>query len=331
MAVIYHESDVDRGILKNRTIAVIGFGNQGHAHAMNLKDSGCQVIVGLRDGSPRKVAAQEYGIPVFSVGEAVRRANLVMMLIPDELQGDVFAREVAPNLEKGKMVLFAHGFTVLYRLVTPPPFVDVAMVAPKGQGHMLRREFLAGRGVPAVLAVERDVSGDAKALALAYAHGIGCARVGVIESTFREETEADLFSEQAVICGGVTQLMKAGFETLVAAGVQPEMAYFECVNEMKLIVDLIYEKGMAFMREAISNTAEFGDYLSQGQVIGSQSRENMQGIWENIRSGRFAEAFLKENRDGRPFMNEMRRREPEHPLEQTFRDLMERMPWIPNR
>ncbi len=329
MATIYYESDVDKEILKQKTIAVIGFGNQGHAHGMNLKDSGCDVIIGLREGSPRRKVALDYGLHVFAIDEAVKRADMIMLLIPDELQGDVFEREIAPNLAKGKIVLFAHGFTVLYRLVVPPPFVDVAMVAPKGQGHMLRREFSAGRGIPAVLAVEQDVSGEAGSLALAYAYGIGCARVGVIESTFREETEADLFSEQAIICGGVTQLMKAGFETLVEAGYAPEMAYFECVNEMKLIVDLVYEKGMAFMREAISNTAEYGDYLSQGKVIGPQSRDNMREILDNIRSGRFARSFMQENLDGKPFMTEMRIRESEHPLESTFRDLMARMPWLP--
>lgn len=329
MANIYYQSDVDKEILKDKTVAVIGFGNQGHAHGMNLKDSGCNVIVGLRDGSPRRKAAEAYGIEVFHIAEAVRRADIIMILIPDELQGQVFDSEIAPHLSQGKLLLFAHGFTVLYELVQPPPIVDVAMVAPKGQGHMLRREYAAGRGIPGVLAVEQDVSGQAKNLALAYAHGIGLTRVGVIESSFREETEADLFSEQAVICGGVSQLMKAGFETLVDAGYQPEMAYFECVNEMKLIVDLVYEKGLAFMREAISNTAEYGDYRSQGQVIGSESRENMDRILQRIRSGEFARDFMKENHDGQPFMREMRRQEGEHPLEETFQQLSKKMPWIP--
>ncbi len=331
MAIIYYESDVDKEILKDKTIAVIGFGNQGHAHGMNLKDNGCDVIVGLRVGSPRRREAQAYGIAVYPIAEAVKRADIIMMLIPDELQGEVFEREIAPNLSEGKMLLFAHGFTVSYRLVKPPSFVDVAMVAPKGQGHMLRREFSAGRGIPGVLAVEQDVSGEAKSLALAYAWGIGLTRVGVIGSSFREETEADLFSEQAIICGGVTQLMKAGFETLVDAGYQPEMAYFECVNEMKLIVDLVYEKGMAFMREAISNTAEYGDYKSQGKVIGPEARDNMRKILDNIRSGQFAEDFMNENREGKPFMREMRENEREHPLEKTFQELSKKMPWLPEK
>lgn len=328
MANIYYESDVNKEVLRDKTVAVIGFGNQGHAHGMNLKDSGCDVIVGLRDGSPRREAAEEYGLKVYSIAGAVRRADIIMMLIPDELQGEVFQRDIAPHLAQGKLLLFAHGFTVLYQLVKPPEFVDVAMVAPKGQGHMLRREFSAGRGIPGVLAIQQNVSGQAKDLALAYAHGIGLTRVGVIESTFREETEADLFSEQAVICGGVSQLMKAGFETLVEAGYQPEMAYFECVNEMKLIVDLVYEKGLAFMREAISNTAEYGDYTSQGKVIGSESRQNMLDILDHIRSGGFAEDFMRENREGKPFMREMREKETGHPLEKTFQQLSKKMPWI---
>jgi ketol-acid reductoisomerase len=329
MANIYYESDVNKEILKDRTVAVIGFGNQGHAHGMNLKDSGARVIVGLRDGSPRREAAEKYGLKVFPIADAVKRADIIMILIPDELQGEVFDREISPYLSQGKTLLFAHGFTVLYQLVKPPECVDVAMVAPKGQGHMLRREYVAGRGIPGVLAIHQDVSGQAGSLALAYAHGIGLTRVGVIESTFREETEADLFSEQAVICGGVSQLMKAGFETLVEAGYQPEMAYFECVNEMKLIVDLVYEKGLSFMREAISNTAEYGDYRSQGNVIGPESREKMGEILKHIRSGEFARDFMRENHDGKPFMREMREKEGEHPLEKTFRELSKKMPWIP--
>jgi ketol-acid reductoisomerase len=328
MATIYYDKDADLDLLKNETVAILGFGSQGHAHAMSLKDSGVNVIVGLREGSRSWKKAEEYGIPVYPVAEAAKKGTMVMILLPDELQPEVYARDVAPGLEKGNLLMFAHGFAIHFHQIIAPEGVDVSLVAPKGPGHTVRREFAAGRGVPGLVAVHRDPSGTAKKRSLAYAKGIGCARAGVFETSFREETETDLFGEQAVLCGGVTSLMKAGFETLVEAGYQPEMAYFECINEMKLIVDLIYEGGYSVMRQSISNTAEYGDYITQPKVITDESKKAMKGILDDIQSGRFARDWILENKAGQASFKSIRRNEREHLLEKVGADLRSMMSWL---
>ena len=272
MAKIYHDKDAKLDLLKKKIIAIIGFGNQGHAHAMNLKDSGCRVIVVEMD-THKQQQAKKYGFEIETLPDAVKKADMVMILLPDEIQANVFKNEIQNNLSKGKMLMFAHGFAIHFSQIIPPENVDVTMIAPKGPGYLVRREFVKNRSVPALVAVSQDFSGQAKELALAYARGIGSTRAGVFETTFQEECETDLFGEQTVLCGGVTSLMKAGFETLIEAGYQPEMAYFECINEMKLIVDLIYEGGFSFMRKSISNTAEYGDYITQNKIITSETRK----------------------------------------------------------
>jgi len=314
--------------LEKKKVAVLGFGSQGHAHALNLRDSGVEVVVGLRPESPRRRFAEEAGLTVSSLAEAAAAADLVMMLIPDEHHGPVFAREIAPNLRPGRMLLVAHGFSIHFQQLTLAPEIDVAMVAPKGPGHLVRREFTSGRGVPALVAVHQDASGRALDLVLAYATGIGSARAGILETTIREETETDLFGEQAVLCGGITALMKAGFETLVEAGYQPEMAYFECINEMKLIVDLIYEGGFARMRHSISNTAEYGDYITQGKWASTEVKAMMSGILRDIQEGRFAREWILENQAGCPSFQSFRRREGEQEVERTGREIRKLMPWI---
>lgn len=328
MATIYYDKDADLSVLEKETVAVLGFGSQGHAHAMGLKDCGVNVIVGLREGSKSWKKAEDYGIPVYSVAEAAKRGTMVMVLLPDELQSEVYKSEIEPGLEPGNMLMFAHGFAVHFHQIVAPKGVDVSLVAPKGPGHTVRRETAAGRGVPGLVAVESDPSGTAKQRALAYAKGIGCTRAGVFETSFREETETDLFGEQAVLCGGVTSLMKAGFETLVEAGYQPEMAYFECINEMKLIVDLIYEGGFATMRQSISNTAEYGDYITQDKVINEDSKKAMREILDDIQTGRFARDWILENKTGQASFRSIRRNQREMQQEKVGAQLRSMMSWL---
>lgn len=327
MAKIYHENDSDVKLLREKKIAVIGFGNQGHAHAMNLKDSGCNVVV-VDSDMEKQQTAREYGFEIKSLPDAVSESDIIMILLPDEIQADVFNDGIRAKLSEGKMLMFAHGFSIHFKLIVPPGNVDVSMVAPKGPGYLVRREFEKKRGIPALLAVSQNHTGEAKRIALAYASGIGSTRAGVIETTFKEECETDLFGEQAVLCGGLTSLMKAGFETLVNAGYQPEMAYFECINEMKLIVDLIYEGGFAFMRSAISNTAEFGDYLTQDKLITTESRSSMKKILEDIQTGEFAKKWMDENKAGQPNFRRMRQEESENDMDRVGRELRKMIPWL---
>ena len=328
---VYKEKDVNFDLLKDKTIAILGYGSQGHAHALNLKDSGCNVIVGLRKDSKSIEKAKAAGLDVVTVDEAVKKADMIMVLLPDELHQEVYETKIKDNLSEGKMLLFAHGFSIHFNQIIPPKNIDVAMVAPKGPGHLVRREFQQGRGVPALIAVYQDYTGKAKDLALAYAMGLGATRSGVLETSFKEETETDLFGEQAVLCGGVTSLMKAGFETLVEAGYQPEMAYFECINEMKLIVDLIYEGGFSYMRYSISNTAEYGDYITQNKIITEETKKSMKKILEDIQTGRFAKDWILENKAGRPSLNAMRKIEKEHPAENVGKELRKLMPWLEDK
>jgi ketol-acid reductoisomerase len=323
MAKIYYESDADLKILSGKTIAILGYGSQGHAHALNLRDSGQRVVVGLYRGSRSWAKAEREGLKVMPVEEAAQEGDVIMLLVPDPAQPQVYERAIRPGLRSGKMLLFAHGFNIHYGQIAPPPEVDVAMVAPKGPGHRVRELFVEGQGVPALLAVHQDASGRARELALAYAKGIGATRAGVIETTFREETETDLFGEQAVLCGGVTALIKAGFETLVEAGYQPEIAYFECLHELKLIVDLIYEGGLSYMRYSISDTAEYGDYTRGPRVIGEQVRAEMQRILAEVQNGTFAREWILENQAGRPSLQAYRRQEAEHLIERVGRALRE--------
>ena len=328
MAKVYYDKDADLSLIKDKKITVLGFGSQGHAHALNLKESGCSVTVGLRKGSKSWKRAEDYGLKVKTLPEAVKDADIVMILLPDEIQGDVYKNEIAPNLKSGSMIMFAHGFSIHFSQIIPEPGIDVAMVAPKGPGHIVRKQYTQGQGVPCLVAVAQDYSKNAKNIALAYAKGIGGTRAGVIETTFREETETDLFGEQAVLCGGVTALMKSGFETLVNAGYQPEMAYFECIHEMKLIVDLIYEGGFSAMRYSISNTAEYGDYTTQSKIATPQLKETMKKILADIQNGKFAKDWILENKSGKVSFYAMRRKESSHLLEDVGRTLRKMMPWI---
>lgn len=328
MANIYYDKDVTPNVLRGKKIGVLGFGSQGHAHAMNLKDSGCDVLVGLRPDSSSRKKAADYGLTVASIPETVKQCEIVMVLLPDEHHGDVYRAEIAPFLQPGKMLLFGHGFSIHFSQVVPPRDVDVALVAPKSPGHIVRREYTGGRGVPGLLAVHQDASGHTVSYALAYAAAIGLTRAGVFETSFREETETDLFGEQAVLCGGVTSLIKAGFEVLTEAGYQPEMAYFECLNELKLIVDLIYEGGMSLMRYSVSNTAEYGDYITQEKIVTPQVKENMRQILRDIQSGRFAKEWILEKQAGMPVMNAFRRHHRDHEIEKVGALLREMMPWI---
>ncbi len=325
---IYYDKDVKEGILKDKTIAVIGYGSQGHAHAQNLRDSGLKVIVGQRPGSRNYDLAVKHGFEPVSAAEAAEKADLIMILVPDHVQADLYKEAIEPNLKPGNMLLFSHGFNIHFGQIVAPKEVDVAMVAPKGPGHLVRREYEIGRGVPCLVAVEQDASGNALDLALGYAQGIGGTRAGVIETTFKEETETDLFGEQCVLCGGVSELIKAGFETLVEAGYQPEIAYFECCHELKLIVDLIYEGGLSRMRYSISDTAEYGDLTRGKRVITEETRKEMKRILEEIQSGSFAKEWLLENRVNRPVFNALRRREKEHQLEQVGERLRDMMSWL---
>jgi ketol-acid reductoisomerase len=331
MAHIYYDKDADPSLIAGREVAVIGFGSQGHAHALNLFDSGVPVVVGLREGSPRRERALEYGLPVMTPANAARAANVIMMLVPDQLMGDLYAAERAPHLEPGDVLMFAHGFNVHFGVVEPPPYVDVAMVAPKGPGHLVRRTYTEGSGVPCLLAVHQDASGDAKELAMSYAWGIGGGRAGVLETTFEEETETDLFGEQVILCGGVSELIKASFDTLVNAGYQPESAYFETLHELKLIVDLLYEGGMSWMRYSVSDTAEFGDYTRGPRIITEKTRAEMVTILDEIRSGEFAREWLAESRDGAPNLLATRDAEQDLQIEQVGRELRAMMPFLTPR
>lgn len=328
MAKLYYEKDANLGLLDEKTVAVIGYGSQGHAHALNLHESGVKVVVGLYEGSKSAERAKAAGLEVLTVAEAVQEADIIMILLPDEKQSKVYNESIAPYLTEGKALMFAHGFNIHYGQIKPPAFVDVFMIAPKGPGHMVRRQYTEGSGVPCLVAVHQDASGKAKDYALAYAKGIGGARAGVLETTFKEETETDLFGEQAVLCGGVTELMKAGFETLVEAGYAPESAYFECLHEMKLIVDLIYQGGFSLMRYSISDTAEYGDYSIGKRIITDETRKEMKKVLKEIQDGSFAKDWLVENMVGRPHFNATRRMEREHQLEKVGKELREMMSWI---
>jgi ketol-acid reductoisomerase len=320
VARVYREADVGNEIAQKK-IAILGFGSQGHAHALNLKDSGCEVAVGLYEGSKSWPRAEEASLQVMTIPEAVRWADAVMMLLPDEKQPAVYRSEVEPNLSDGDLMLFAHGFNIHFNQIVVPPEVDLGLVAPKGPGHVLRRLYVEGNGMPALFAVGNDASGEARDLILSYARGIGCGRAGILETTFAEETETDLFGEQAVLCGGLTALLKAGFDTLVEAGYQPELAYYECVNELKLIVDLIYEGGLAGMRYSISNTAEYGDYTAGPRLIDESVKERMRDILSDIQSGRFAKDWVLENEAGGASFLAMRRREAELRVEKVGAEL----------
>ena len=325
----FYDKDCDLSLLKNKTVAVIGYGSQGHAHALNLKESGMNVVVGLRQDSPSAQKARDAGLAVMTAAEAAKAGDVVMMLVPDEKAPEVYERDVAPNLAEGNLLMFAHGFNIHFCQIQPPANVDVAMVAPKGPGHTVRSQYLEGKGVPSLVAVQQDYTGKAKALALAYASGIGAGRAGILETTFQEETETDLFGEQCVLCGGVTELMKAGFDTLVDAGYEPEMAYFECIHEMKLIVDLINSGGFARMRYSVSNTAEYGDYRTGKRLITQETRGEMRRVLEEIRDGTFASEFIQEFSAGRQakFLA-TRRKEAQHPLEKVGVELRGMMSWL---
>ena len=328
MARMYYDEDANLDLLAGKTIAIIGYGSQGHAHALNLKDSGVNVIVGLYPGSKSAIKAKEAGIPVYDVAQAAKIADWIMILLPDEVQKTIYLNEIAPNLSEGKVLSFAHGFNIHFGQVVPPDNVDVVMVAPKGPGHLVRRTYEQGQGVPCLFAVYQDATGQARDRAMAYAKGIGGTRAGVLETTFREETETDLFGEQAVLCGGLSALIKAGFETLVEAGYQPELAYFECLHEVKLIVDLIVEGGLAKMRDSISNTAEYGDYTRGPRVVTEATKAEMRKILLEIQSGQFAREFVLENQAGKPGFTAMRRQEAEHSIEEVGQDLRAMMSWL---
>ncbi len=328
MATLYYDKDADTALIKGSKVAILGYGSQGHAHALNLADSGVDVRVGLREGSSSKAKAERAGLKVLNLRDASEEADLIMILLPDTEQPEAYVRDIEPALKEGDALFFAHGFNIHFGQIKPPAFVDVAMVAPKSPGHLVRRTFTEGGGVPSLVAVAQDHSGKARELAISYAYGIGATRAGVLDTTFAEETETDLFGEQAVLCGGVTSLMQAGFDTLVEAGYQPESAYFECLHEMKLIVDLIYEEGISGMRYSVSDTAEYGDMTRGPRVIDEHVRETMRSILDDIRSGKFAEEWVAENKAGRPNFNEMRRKAAEAPIEKVGAELRKMMPFI---
>jgi ketol-acid reductoisomerase len=325
---VYYDKDADLSLVKGKKVAIIGYGSQGHAHAQNLKDSGVKVTVGLRKGGASWEKAEKAKIPVKEIGEAVKDADLVMILLPDENHPQVYHESIEPHIKKGAALAFAHGFNIHFKQIVPRTDLDVIMIAPKGPGHLVRSTYTQGGGVPALIAVHQDASGKAKDLALSYAAAIGAARGGVIETNFREETETDLFGEQTVLCGGIVELIKAGYETLVEAGYAPEMAYFECLHETKLIVDLIYEGGIANMNYSISNNAEFGEYVSGPKVVGAPARQAMKEILERIQNGEYARDFILENKAGAPTLNARRRLLAEHDIEQVGEKLRAMMPWI---
>ncbi|WP_425802421.1 ketol-acid reductoisomerase [Desulfitobacterium sp. Sab5] len=331
MAKMYYDSDANLELLAKKTIAIMGFGSQGHAHAENLHDSGLNVIVGLRKGSARWKQAEEAGLKVMTVPEAAEKADVIMILLPDEKQAEVYETQIKQYLTPGKALAFAHGFNIHFGQIVPPKDVDVFMIAPKGPGHMVRRTYQEGAGVPCLIAVHQDATGTAHDIGMAYAKGIGGTRGGVLETTFKEETETDLFGEQAVLCGGVTELMKAGFETLVEAGYQPESAYFECLHEMKLIVDLINEGGFGWMRYSISDTAQYGDQMIGKRIITDETRKEMKKVLSEIQDGTFAKNWLLENKIGRPQFNAIARKEEEHQLEKVGSEIRSMMPWLKKR
>lgn len=318
MPKMYYEKDTDLNLLRGKKVAIIGYGSQGHAHALNLHESGVDVVVGLYNGSKSWAKAEAAGLQVATVADAAKAADLIMILLPDEKQAKIYNEEIAPNLEEGNALVFAHGFNIHFGQVVPPSYVDVFMVAPKGPGHLVRRTYTEGAGVPCLIAVHQDATGKAKQYALAYANGIGGARAGVLETTFKDETETDLFGEQAVLCGGVSELIKAGFETLVEAGYAPENAYFECMHEMKLIVDLLYQGGLSMMRYSISDTAEYGDYQIGRRIITDETKKEMKKVLTEIQDGTFAKNWLLENQTNRPGFNARRRMEAEHPIEKSW-------------
>lgn len=328
MAVMYYDQDADLGVLRGKRIAVLGYGSQGHAQAQNLRDSGLEVVIGELPGSEAWQRAAQDGFTVTTAAEACAQASVIQVLVPDDVQPRVYQEAIAPHLTEGKALGFSHGFNIHYRQIVPPANVDVFMVAPKGPGHLVRRMFAEGRGVPALVAVHQDYTGQAKSLALAYAKGIGATRAGVIESSFKEETETDLFGEQAVLCGGVTALIKAGFETLVEAGYQPEIAYFECLHELKLIVDLIYEGGLSWMRYSISDTAQYGDLTRGPRIINESVKAEMRRILEEIQTGAFAREWILENQAHRPVFNALNEKDNQHLIEQVGRQLRAMMPWL---
>ena len=328
MAKVYYDRDADLSFLNGKTIAILGYGSQGHAHAQNLRDSGASVIIGLHDGSRSKAKAEADGFEVCTVEEAAKKADFIMFLIPDHIQADTYKTKVAPNMKPDAKLLFAHGFAIHFGQIVPPASHDVFMVAPKGPGHTVRSMYKDGKGVPCLIAIYQDASGKAKEYALAYASAIGGGRAGIIETTFREETETDLFGEQAVLCGGLTELMQQGYKTLVEAGYQPEMAYFECINEMKLIVDMIFEGGISWMRYSISDTAKFGDMTAGPKVIGEESRKAMKQILKDIQDGTFAREWILENQTGRPRMRVWAKAAQEAPNEAVGKELRKMMPWM---
>jgi ketol-acid reductoisomerase len=325
---MYYDDDADLTLLDGKTVAIIGFGSQGHAHAQNLKDSGVKVVVGLRGDSSSVKAAKDAGLEVKSIADAASDGDIVMMLVPDEKHHEIYENDVKDSIAPGNLLMFGHGFSVHYGEVEPPADVDVALAAPKGPGHLVRRQYLEGSGVPGLIAIQQNPTGNAQALALAYAKGIGCTRGGVIETSFKDETETDLFGEQAVLCGGATALVQAGFETLVDAGYDPQMAYFECMHELKLIVDLMYEKGLAGMRYSISNTAEYGDYTRGPRVINQAVRDEMKQILDEIQSGKFAKEFIADNRAGFENFNRLRDEQASTQIESTGKELRAQMDWI---
>jgi ketol-acid reductoisomerase len=327
-AKIYYDQDADLGLLKNKKIAIMGYGSQGHAHALNLRDSGQDVVIGLYKGGKSWARAEKDGLKVAPVADAAKMGDVVMILLPDQTQRSVFEESIRAGLTKGKMLMFAHGFNIHFNQVVPPPDVDVTMIAPKAPGHVMRDLFTQGPGVPALVAVQQDVTGKAKEIALAYGRGVGCTRAGVIETTFKEETETDLFGEQVALCGGISHLIKAAFETLVQAGYQPEVAYFECMHEMKLIVDLFYQGGLAYMRYSVSDTAEYGDYTRGPRIVSPETQAEMKKILSEIQSGQFAREWVLENQANRAGFLAMRRRDAEHQIEEVGKRLRAMMSWI---
>ncbi|HEY1262852.1 MAG TPA: ketol-acid reductoisomerase [Terriglobales bacterium] len=328
MAKLYHDADADLSLIQKKKVAIIGYGSQGHAHALNLKDSGVDVRVGLHSGSASKAKAEAAGLKVTDVAEAAKWADVIMILIPDTTQAEVYKRDIEPNLSKGKTLMFAHGFNIRFGTITPPKDVDVTMIAPKAPGHRVREVFTEGGGTPALLAVHQDASGQARQLALSYAKGLGTTRAGVIETTFAEETETDLFGEQAVLCGGASALVKAGFQTLVDAGYQPEIAYFECMHELKLIVDLMYRGGLNYMRYSVSDTAEHGDYTGGPRVVTDETRNAMKQMLKEIQDGTYAKGWIDENKKGRPWFNGVRKKEQDQLLEKVGAELRSHMPFL---
>ncbi|REH78941.1 ketol-acid reductoisomerase [Staphylococcus felis] len=330
MAKVYYDNSVEKDVLQGKKIAIVGYGSQGHAHAQNLKDNGYDVVVGIRPGRSFN-QAQDDGFAVYPVSEAVQLSDVIMVLLPDEIQGDVYANEIAPNLKAGNALAFAHGFNIHFGVINPPENVDVFLVAPKGPGHLVRRTFVEGSAVPALFAVHQDASGEARQLALSYAKGIGATRAGVLETTYKEETETDLFGEQAVLCGGVTRLIQNGFEVLVEEGYQPDIAYFEVLHEMKLIVDLMYEGGLENMRYSISNTAEFGDYVSGPRVITDETKANMKAVLKDIQNGTFSDRFIKDNQNGFKEFKQLRQSQADHQITEVGQNLRDMMPFIKSK